>query len=421
MKTFTFLIFKKNAKIACLIILLIIGIKYVWITNNILDYVQETGGVGWYGVTIENRQKAVNAIINDATTNSTIVLIDRTIFPPGMRAYSFLFSVSLGRIDMRLSELEPIVMRLNGEEIPAHIMQILQGKNSMDNAYESSSEWVYYIFESSTQETRLRYYIDTISDSKITIGPERIFVYKLRLGSIERIGQGGQVTLMQDGVASKVRTKYSYFQSLNVTHYSEEAIYYLEVNGSTDYSINSFPTNWSYDHVSPRPLSLNVDANSWINFIGSKDAVYTIYWTTNPRYQSVGWKDDSFKSGWYINKVSSYDTDGDILGFTIMEGVRAGYIEHIRLNIDLDKYPVVIIRAKATGNYRLTLAKDGIGLSSFYISHSDDFRITVLNTKYMPEKNFNRLWVHLYGERNTIWIDYILFASIDYDFDTETS
>ena len=133
--------------------------------------------------------------------------------------------------------------------------------------------------------------------SNSTAPPNRLFfkqvvsggwnLYELRV-SVPSTGAGPQVTVLQDSITSIQQTQFFYYDYSNVTSY-------VSLSGHGTYSITGFPLYLSFETITPQPSSISLDANQWINFTGSSDVNYTVYWSnTDWNYQRVGWKDDSF-------------------------------------------------------------------------------------------------------------------------------
>lgn len=400
----------RTIKSVCLLILIVWSSQNIWIFNSFLSHLQNTGGRGWYGVTFENRKQAAEILVNDAVANSLVVLVSKTFFPPCLYAYSFLLNESARRKPATtVTSPKPVVLRLGFAETLADVVQILTG-NDLDQRSKRVPDfvWVYYLLESDST-TRLQSNLEAIATSVIRIGPQRILIYKVKFGTEEKEGIGDQITLIRDGNLTRVQTKYSYLRSSNITDYSEEETHYLEVSGGKIYSISDYPRHWSYDSVSPHPSNLYVDADDVISFDGSKDVVYTIRWRANSKYRFVGWKDDSFRRGWIFDQAY-IEIDGAILTFTTKKGVTKGYVERTGLNIDLNKYPMLIVRAKASGTYRIELLKGEALLTSMDVDASEEYRTVSVDVKSLVSGSFDTLRFELGGEDKTLLLDYVMFA-----------
>jgi len=100
-----------------------------------------------------------------------------------------------------------------------------------------------------------------------------------------------------------------------VYNISHPSTYSLTLTGYTSYNVSDFPIHWSYENVTInneiRPPS-SLDANSYIliSNVSTKDEI-TMTWKATLLFGEVGWKDDSFRTGWMGNAI--FSTDGDIV------------------------------------------------------------------------------------------------------------
>jgi len=160
-------------------------------------------------------------------------------------------------------------------------------------------------------------FLDATLNSKVELLNRQLFFklifagnWKLyELQSIEQIsGTGPSVTVLEDNVSRSYKNEYFYWNIDNVT-----AV--LKLSGYNNYNIKGFPAYYSYETIIPSPSEISVDANRWINFTGSANTTYTVYWSnTNWQYQNIIWKDDSFVEGWFpLWGISQPNTTGDIV------------------------------------------------------------------------------------------------------------
>jgi len=103
----------------------------------------------------------------------------------------------------------------------------------------------------------------------------------------------------------------------------------------------------------------------WINFTARENVEYNVSWTANLLYQDVGWKDDSFLTGWIRYKAGPGDfreetttqTDGDVLTITgNFQSGREYYWIWKPLDVSTDLYPYVLVRWRSTGTCALAWA-----------------------------------------------------------------
>lgn len=212
---------------------------------------------------------------------------------------------------------------------------------------------------------------------------------------------------------------YSLGQRFNTTMtldiFTYEATYELPLNGSQSYNLTDWPLFWSFESIVPDPISMNVDANNWINFTGSENSVYNVIWTGTTLYQQVGWKDDSFKIGWNVQRFGSghwlpdeppiESTDGDVFNLTgfFRDEVREyHWLEKRVENISTDDYPYLLIKWRSTSTNAIAWAyyTDGTAEPILnYASYSPDWTLTII--KLLEGKKVTNLMVGLDDLKDT--------------------
>lgn len=145
-----------------------------------------------------------------------------------------------------------------------------------------------------------------------------------------------------------------------------EAEFEVSLNGSNRYELTNWPNHWSFESISPGPVSRYIDANLWINFTARENVEYNVSWTANLLYQDVGWKDDSFLTGWTRYKAAPLDfreettmqTDGDVLTITgnFEKGSRQYYWIWKPVDVSTDLYSYVLVRWRSTGTCAIAWA-----------------------------------------------------------------
>lgn len=152
-----------------------------------------------------------------------------------------------------------------------------------------------------------------------------------------------------------VNTTYTY----DIT--TSQASYTLVLEDALYYNLTEWLAHWSFEEIEPTPPSQQIDANSWINFTAfSANQTYLVRWTANEIYRSIGWRDDSFTTGWkeYLvyghwleDKPPTATADGDVLTFTgfFEKGRRGVYLLTKTLeNISTNEYPYFLIKWRST-------------------------------------------------------------------------
>jgi len=213
---------------------------------------------------------------------------------------------------------------------------------------------------------------------------------------------------------------------------TSNANYTLVLEGASSYNVTQWPAYWSFEKIIPTPLDMQIDANSWINFTARPEQAYQVLWSANEIYRNVGWRDDSFRTGWneYLNYGKWQDdthptvvTDGDILNITglFIKGARGVYLISKNVeNVSTDEYPYLLIKWRSTS----TCAYAWIGVTSgegqmilYFASYSPDWTTEII--KLSPGNFVDKFIVGLDNfvkEENTsgansIQIDFIFLAS----------
>jgi len=164
-------------------------------------------------------------------------------------------------------------------------------------------------------------------------------------------GEGPSVYVYNTG--TYVNTTYSYDLTTATTTYA------LVLRNSSTYNITSWPIYWSFESITPYSTAQQIDANTWINFTGTPDQTYRVLWSADERYNSIGWRDDSFTSGWtkWIQggwegrNPPEMSTDGDILtlqGEFVLNKYSYYYISTVVNNVSTDTYPFLIMKWMST-------------------------------------------------------------------------
>lgn len=224
-------------------------------------------------------------------------------------------------------------------------------------------------------------------------------------------GIGPEVSVTKDSELTKLNTTYSYKYVENVTHT-------LTLTGGLTYEVSNWPKHWSYEQISPTPISLSLDANTYINFTTDPALTYNVTWFANEHHQNVVWKDDSFKSGMYIHHGSgnySFTSDGDVAS----ESIEAEPSQYVLYQKDLPSVQgssSLAVRVKGTPNAHFAISLwNGTGpqrkelFFSRYQKCTNDY---TLYTYSLPSNTtWNLIWLvsrTTDGKIATVYWDYIM-------------
>ena len=187
-------------------------------------------------------------------------------------------------------------------------------------------------------------------------GEAALWIFKYPLQVKEELGPQVKVTF-DDGVSTK------YVETSLVYMFEAEINSTLTLSGHTRYNITEYPRNWVFLDLTVNGAAAKFDNSSDINtFIYLKGLnvsdVVKVTWQFNSNYPNVGWKDDSFKTGWathqiYVGTVTPVIVkDGNILSishsFTAGESYEYYYYEK-SVNVSTIDYDYVTIRWRSTG------------------------------------------------------------------------
>lgn len=164
----------------------------------------------------------------------------------------------------------------------------------------------------------------------------------------------------------------------------------------------------------------------------AKDAVILPqFFYSDPKYPlryEVGWKDDSFTSGWCTNENTTFSSDGDIAvvktGFSIVN-----HDFYRSINISVNACPYVAIRWKTeSSDLYLYLESEQNTSRYIYLGSSEEWTTTYIDlynhyadeTKSYTGLNENEtlslMRLRTLGENTQYYIDYIAFTRFDPNF-----
>jgi hypothetical protein len=227
-------------------------------------------------------------------------------------------------------------------------------------------------------------------------------LYELQANNIVK-GSGAIVTVLQDNTTSTQQTQTFYYDASNVTSY-------LRLFGHTNYSLTDIPPYLIFKAVTPTPSSITLDTNQWINFTGSSDINYTVYWS-NLNYQRIGWKDDSFLNGWVPIGAANFSTNGDIARIMAPKNQTWTGIQRVLdLPVNLQQFSRFIVEiTEINGSVVFSGIVDGqqqyLG-SSAWISSPGTYVFDVSNVG----TSLTQILIYLDSETN-VNINYVMFAA----------
>jgi hypothetical protein len=215
-------------------------------------------------------------------------------------------------------------------------------------------------------------------------------------------GSGAIVTVFQDNVSSVQQLQTFYYDVSNVTSY-------LRLFGHAQYSLTDVPLYMIFRGVTPSPSSLTLD-DQWINFTGSSDVNYTVYWGTL-NYQRIGWKDDSFLNGWVPIGAANFSTNGDVV--RIMSPVNqswTGINRAISPPVSLQQFSRFVVEiAEINGSVLFSGVVDG---KQQYLGSSSGISSPGTYVFDVSGVGVNLTSILIYLEQDTqVRINYVLFAS----------
>ena len=240
-------------------------------------------------------------------------------------------------------------------------------------------------------------------------GQIRVFRWRVRWEPFEGIGP--EVSVIKDSELVNLNTTYSYKTLENVTHT-------LTLTGASTYNVSNWPKHWSYEQISPAPINLSLDADRYINFTANPALNYNIKWFDNEFYQNVVWKDDAFKSGWYIHHgygSYSFTSDGDVA----IESIEAEHGKYLLYQKDLPSVQgasLLVARLKGTPNAQFTISLwNGTGTQRkelFYRPyHECPYSYTLFVYSLPTNTTWTRIWLvsrTTDGNLATVYWDYVM-------------
>ena len=154
------------------------------------------------------------------------------------------------------------------------------------------------------------------------------YLFKLRRGVKPVVAEGPKLPVLTDKGLIDAPARMEYYEPF-------DARCYLTLNGSSTYRILRYPGNWVLVEVKVgrRKLPLPRDRDEFIYLSGfsPKDKV-TLVWRANLLYNHTGYKESDFKD-WVSFGSPTWSQ-----------------IENLNLNVDLERYPVMILGVEGSRN-----------------------------------------------------------------------
>jgi hypothetical protein len=226
-------------------------------------------------------------------------------------------------------------------------------------------------------------------------------LFELQTANVTK-GIGPQVTVIQNHNSQSQITHYFYYNPDNATYYST-------FFGHDTYNITNFSSYFSFEAITPSPHSMALDANQWINFSGSPDVNYTVFWSNiNLAYQSIVWKDDSFLNSWKTIGSVNFTTTGDIATIVSSNESWVGIQKEIN-SINIQDFQFFVVRISqiqgkiifsgiVNGGEKYLGNNQWISSPGIYV-----FDVSTLGT------NLTKILIYL-NSNSTVAIDYMMFA-----------
>lgn len=283
---------------------------------------------------------------------------------------------------------------------------------------------IYSLFRPPSADLGVKQIMDLPHSELYGVFGDDVYVFRVRPPAVRVIsGVGPSVYIYNNQTYTNTTF------SLDVVTY--DADYTLSLAGSSSYKITEWPVYWSFENVTPIPLTQRVDGNNWVNFTGKEDVTYTVLWKGNILYRPVGWRDDSLRTGWIVSDSFHWSpdqppevlSDGDVLSLTgfFKKGVREGiWLMKDVANVSTNEYPYVLVRWRSTTTCAIVAVKyDDDTLYVLkpdakyaYAQYSENWKVSIVK---LPEGKFvNAILLAL--DDYPSWTDVQGTHSVYYDF-----
>jgi hypothetical protein len=366
--------------------------------------------------------------INSDTNGSYVVLGDSNLASVAMGFLGSEYGYGGGSRGLfGLPEWESWPISLYLQMVSSPSISIM--KEALSRAHASVSYFVVSIREPTFEEI-VRNTKEVLPVTQI-FGDGKLYIFAYP-SSITR-GVGPRVNVTVDGgVSMSIPTEFAYVAKSEVS-------YNLTVSGHSSYNVTNYPSNWAFQSslvngTFTMPDSSS-DVNSFVQFSGLNPVdVLTVTWEANDLYPIVGWKEDSFKSGWqthplYPGTISpDVAVSSNVLSLTWNFVVRPPpdsyqYYYYIkRVSFSTNDYPYVIVKWRSNG----PIAAIGVSYASGegiinpvvpYNSQSSGWILSTLRLDPNETTSYVMVGITNVGSQQTIaglytlYVDYILICA----------
>lgn len=274
-------------------------------------------------------------------------------------------------------------------------------------------------FEKIVQET------SEILPADKVFGGGKLYVYKYPLPLVEEPGPLVKVVFDEGAHTNYVETRLVYM-------FETEVNSTLTLSGYSSYNISEFPASWTFLDLTVNNAPRRFDESSDVNtFVYAKnldsEAVLVVMWRSNPKYSDIGWKEDSFKSGWHTHEgyrgtiVPRIGTDGSILNisYPFTTETYQYYYYQKSANVSTSDFDSIIVRWMATGRIAVVAVYFDYGSQEIVPLGSESSDWTVSVVKIPSGLNITSVMVGVTNLRlprdasgdMAMCIDYILFSA----------
>lgn len=255
-------------------------------------------------------------------------------------------------------------------------------------------------------------------------GDGKLYVFKYSTQPVKGVGPYVKVKYDEEVSEENVTTEFA-------STFVNEVNYNLTLSGHSSYNITEYPTYWTFSalYVNQQPSGFdNVSDINYFIYVSklAPTDVLEVVWQGNDLYKKGGWKDDSFKYGWYSSGAitPTISTDGNILeiswSFTVGKYYYSQYNK--RVDVSTDSYPYLFLKWRTTGpiaevvvSYTENGSKQQAILA--YGSQSPSWTVTVV--KLIPGEKITYITVGITNYKDVmavfgpqaLYVDYILISA----------
>jgi hypothetical protein len=222
-------------------------------------------------------------------------------------------------------------------------------------------------------------------------GDGNLYIFKYISIPVQGIGPSVMVTY-DNGTIMQMPTRFRYV-------IKEEVTYNVTLTGSSSYNITNYPEYWTFqsltiNRIVPSTFDNSSDINHFIYKSGLlPQALLEVKWFADEFHTTIGWKEDSFKSGWetYSGQAPypinpEVMSDGKVLtvSWNFTPGLNQVYYFAKAVNVSTDNYPYVIVRWKCSASVAVIGVYFRVGNEEFFQSvvpfgsESSDWTLTTV-------------------------------------------